>query len=89
MKEKVETALNMIKPALNADGEDVELVSVPPDGVVNVKLTGAREGPVSQMTLKVGIEKTLKEEVPEGKGGRFLIKGHTLKQPDGNIHGIS
>lgn len=68
MKEKVETALNKIRPVLNADGGDVELVDVSPDGVVNVKLTGACGGcPMSQMTLKMGIEKTLKEEVPEVK----------------------
>ena len=68
MKEKVEAALNKIRPALNADGGDVELVNVSSDGVVNVKLTGACGGcPMSQMTLKMGIEKTLKEEVPEVK----------------------
>ena len=54
MKEKVETALNKIRPALNANGEDVELVSVSPDGLVNVKLTGSCGAPMSQMTLKLG-----------------------------------
>ncbi len=68
MKEKVETALAKIRPSLNADGGDVELVEVTPDGVVKVKLTGACEGcPMSQMTLKMGIERVLKEEVPELK----------------------
>jgi len=68
MREKVETALDKIRPSLNADGGDVELVEVSPDGVVKVKLTGACGGcPMSQMTLKMGIEKVLKQEVPEVK----------------------
>jgi Fe-S cluster biogenesis protein NfuA len=68
MKEKVEASLGKIRPSLNADGGDVELVEVSPDGVVKVKLTGACGGcPMSQMTLKMGIEKLLKKEVPEVK----------------------
>ncbi len=68
MKEKVESALEKIKPMLQADGGSVELVEVSPEGVVKVKLTGACAGcPMSQMTLKMGIEKMLKEEVPEVK----------------------
>jgi Fe-S cluster biogenesis protein NfuA len=68
MKEKVEATLGKIRPSLNADGGDVELVEVTPDGVVKVKLTGACGGcPMSQMTLKMGIEKMLKQEVPEVK----------------------
>ena len=68
MKEKVEIALSKIRPSLQADGGDVELVEVTPDGVVKVRLTGACGGcPMSQMTLKMGIERTLKEEVPELK----------------------
>ncbi len=68
MEEKVKTALGKIRPSLNADGGDVELVEVTPDGVVKVRLTGAcGECPMSQMTLKMGIEKVLKEEVPEVK----------------------
>ncbi|UCG64730.1 MAG: NifU family protein [Deltaproteobacteria bacterium] len=68
MKEKVEAALAKIRPSLNADGGDVELVEVTPDGVVKVRLTGACGGcPMSQMTLKMGIEKMLKEEIPELK----------------------
>jgi Fe-S cluster biogenesis protein NfuA len=67
MKEKVEAALNKIRPALQADGGDVELVEVQ-DGVVKVRLTGACGGcPMSQMTLKMGIERILKKEVPEVK----------------------
>jgi len=65
MKERVEEVLNQIRPALQADGGGVELVDVD-DGVVKVKLTGACGGcPMSQMTLKMGIEKTLKEKLPE------------------------
>ena len=68
MREKVETALGKIRPSLNADGGDVELVEVTPDGVVKVKLTGTCRGcPMSQMTLKMGIERALKQEVPELK----------------------
>jgi len=64
MLEKVEEALNKIRPMLKADGGDVELVAVD-GGVVKVRLQGACAGcPMSQMTLKNGIEKMLKEEVP-------------------------
>jgi Fe-S cluster biogenesis protein NfuA len=65
MKEKVEKSLDKIRPALQADGGDVELVEVE-EGVVKVKLTGACGGcPMSQMTLKLGIERHLKKEIPE------------------------
>ncbi len=68
MKERVESALNKIRPSLQADGGDVELVEVTSDGIVKVKLTGACAGcPMAQMTLKMGIEKVIKEEVPEIK----------------------
>ena len=68
MKGKIETALGKIRPSLQADGGDVELVEVTPDGVVKVRLTGAcGVCPMSQMTLKMGIEKVLKEELPELK----------------------
>ena len=68
MKEKVEATLERIRPSLQADGGDVELVEVSSDGVVKVKLTGACAGcAMSQMTLKMGIEKALKQEVPEVK----------------------
>ena len=68
MKEKVEATLGRIRPSLQADGGDVELVEVSPDGVVKVKLTGACQGcAMSQMTLKMGIEKALKQDVPEVK----------------------
>ena len=67
MKEKVQKALDKIRPMLQADGGDVEFVDVQ-DGVVTVRLQGACAGcPMSQMTLKNGIEKMLKEEIPEIK----------------------
>jgi Fe-S cluster biogenesis protein NfuA len=67
MKESVQLALEKIRPSLQADGGDIELVDVV-DGVVKVKLTGACGGcPMSQMTLKMGVEKALKQQVPEVK----------------------
>jgi Fe-S cluster biogenesis protein NfuA len=67
VKEKVEAALNRIRPALQNDGGDVELVDVS-DGIVKVKLTGACGGcPMSTMTLKMGIERVIREDVPEIK----------------------
>ncbi len=68
MQEKVEKALLKVRPSLQADGGDVELVEVSDEGVVKVKLTGACGGcPMASMTLKAGIERVLKEEVPEVK----------------------
>ena len=68
LKERVEAALEKIRPVLQADGGNVELVEVTPDGIVKVKLTGACYGcPMSQMTLKMGIGRVLKKEVPEVK----------------------
>jgi Fe-S cluster biogenesis protein NfuA len=65
MKEKIETALADIRPSLQADGGDVELVDVE-NGIVKVRLTGACGGcPMSQMTLKQGIEAYIKKEIPE------------------------
>ncbi len=65
MKEKVQEAINIVRPNLQADGGDVELVDVSEDGVVKVRLTGACHGcPMSQMTLKNGIEKIIKQQVP-------------------------
>lgn len=67
MREKVEQALDMIRPALQSDGGDVELVAIDEaTGVVTVKLVGACGGcPMSQMTLKSGVERVLKQVVPE------------------------
>lgn len=68
MKEKVEASLEKIRPSLQADGGDVELVEVTTDGVVKVKLTGACAGcPMRQMTLQMGISRAIKKEVPEVK----------------------
>ncbi|MGK2944961.1 MAG: NifU family protein [Desulfuromonadales bacterium] len=68
MKAKVQEVLELIRPALQADGGDVELVDVTDDGIVSVRLTGACGScPMSTMTLKMGIERTLKEKLPEVK----------------------
>lgn len=67
-KNKIEATLDHIRPALRADGGDVELVEIGADGVVKVRLTGMCGGcPMSQMTLKQGIERYLKEAHPEVK----------------------
>ncbi|MEW6684758.1 MAG: NifU family protein [Candidatus Edwardsbacteria bacterium] len=68
MKEKVQTALQEIIPVLQRDGGNVELVEITEGGTVKVRLTGACAGcPMSQMTLQMGIERILKEKVPEVK----------------------
>jgi Fe-S cluster biogenesis protein NfuA len=68
MREKVEKALDKIRPMLAVDGGNVELVDVSADGVVKLKLTGTCGCcPMSQMTLKMGVERILKQEVPEVK----------------------
>jgi len=68
VEEKVKNALEKIRPALQADGGDVELVEVQEDGVVKVRLTGACKGcPMASITLANGIERVLKEEIPEVK----------------------
>jgi len=68
LREKVESALNEVRPSLQADGGNVELVDVTDDGVVKVKLQGACAGcPMSQLTLSQGIERHLKSIVPEVK----------------------
>jgi len=67
MKEKVQQVIDKIRPSLQADGGDVELIDVV-DGIVTVKLQGACAGcPMSQMTLKNGIERLVKQEIPEIK----------------------
>jgi Fe-S cluster biogenesis protein NfuA len=64
MREQVEAAINKVRPALQADGGDVELVDVE-DGVVKVRLTGACNGcPMATMTLRDGIQRVIMEEVP-------------------------
>lgn len=67
-KENIIKALEEIRPSLQADGGDVKLIETTDDGIVKVKLTGACGScPMAQMTLKMGIEKRLKEIVPEVK----------------------
>lgn len=66
MRDKVEAALAKVRPFLQRDGGDVELVEVTPDGVVSVRLTGACKGcPHAQATLRNGVEKVVLKEVPE------------------------
>ena len=68
MKEEVQKVIDRIRPSLQADGGDVELIDVGDDGVVKVRLVGACHGcPMAQTTLKNGIEKVLKQEVPAVK----------------------
>ncbi|MDD5108450.1 MAG: NifU family protein [Candidatus Omnitrophica bacterium] len=68
MREKIEKALDKVRPMLAADGGDVELVDVTADGVVKLKLKGSCGCcPMSSMTLKMGIERILRQEVPEIK----------------------
>jgi Fe-S cluster biogenesis protein NfuA len=67
MKEKVQAILDKIRPALQADGGNIELIDIV-DGIVKVKLLGACHGCMgAQMTLKMGVEKALKEAIPEVK----------------------
>lgn len=73
MKEKVQKVIDKIRPSLQADGGDVELVDVE-DGIVKVRLQGACCGcPMSQMTLKNGIEEMLKQEIPEIKSVESVL----------------
>ena len=68
MREKVEAALKKIRPFLQRDGGDVELVEVTEDGEVRVRLTGACGGcPMATMTLKHGVERAIREDIPEIK----------------------
>jgi Fe-S cluster biogenesis protein NfuA len=70
MRDKIEKVINeQIRPGLQMDGGDIELVDVGSDGIVKVRLTGACGGcPMSQITLTMGVEKRLREEIPEVKG---------------------
>ena len=68
MREDVERVLGQVRPALQADGGDVELVDVTADGIVQVRLKGACGScPMSTMTLKMGIERAVKEQIPAVK----------------------
>ncbi len=67
-KESIETILDKIRPSIQADGGDVELVIVREDNVIEVRLKGACNGcPMATLTLKAGIERIIKEEIPEVK----------------------
>lgn len=69
MREKVEAVLEKVRPMLQSDGGDVELVDITDTGIVQVRLTGACKGcPMSQMTLRNGIERIVLKEIPEVKG---------------------
>ncbi len=73
MKEEVQKVLDQVRPGLQADGGDVELLEVTEDGVVKVRLTGACGCcPMSTMTLKMGIEKAIKEKIP---GIKEVVQG--------------
>jgi Fe-S cluster biogenesis protein NfuA len=68
MKERVQAVIDSIRPDLQADGGDIELVDVTADGTVKVRLQGACHGcPSAAMTLKIGVERTLKKQIPEVK----------------------
>jgi Fe-S cluster biogenesis protein NfuA len=68
VKEKVQEALDVIRPQLQADGGDIELIDVSDDGVVKVRLVGACSGcPGAQMTLQLGVERAIRERIPEIK----------------------
>ena len=68
MRERVEEVLELLRPSLQADGGDVELIDVTEDGIVKARLTGACGGcPFATLTLKEGIERAIKEEIPEVK----------------------
>ena len=76
-RKRVEDALNMIRPQLQADGGDIELVSIE-DKTVNVKLTGACHGcPMAAYTLQLGVERVLKQQVPE------VEKVQAIQEPEG------
>ncbi len=68
MKTQVEDAIKEIQPHLRADGGDIELIDVDDEGIVKVRLKGACAGcPMSQMTIKLGVERYLKQKIPEVK----------------------
>jgi Fe-S cluster biogenesis protein NfuA len=66
IREKVQNVIDLIRPAVQADGGDIELVNVSGDGVVQIRFHGACHGcPSSHMTLQMGIERNLREQIPE------------------------
>lgn len=69
MKDRVQEVINEIRPNLQADGGDIDLIDVTPEGLVKVKLRGACSGcPGAAMTLKMGVERLLKKRIPEVTG---------------------
>lgn len=73
LADRVSRVINAIRPAIQSDGGDVELVGVTPDGVVEIRLHGACVGcPSSTVTLQMGIERNLKEHVPEVRAVRSV-----------------
>lgn len=69
MRDKIAKVINLIRPAVQSDGGDLELVGITTEGIVQIRLHGACVGcPSSTMTLQVGIERNLKAHVPEVKG---------------------
>ncbi|NLN76551.1 MAG: NifU family protein [Armatimonadetes bacterium] len=69
MRKRVDEVMDIIRPNLQADGGDVEVVDVTDDGVVQVRLQGACHGcPMAAMTLQMGIERVLRKEIPEVTG---------------------
>ncbi|HRC99968.1 MAG TPA: NifU family protein [Candidatus Syntrophosphaera thermopropionivorans] len=65
-REKIEEILNRVRPSIQADGGDVELVNIREDNVIELRLKGACNGcPMATLTLKAGIERIIKEEIPE------------------------
>ena len=65
-KEKIEEILNRVRPSIQADGGDVELVNIREDNAIELRLKGACNGcPMATLTLKAGIERIIKEEIPE------------------------
>ncbi|GAB5495386.1 MAG: NifU family protein [Phycisphaerales bacterium] len=66
LEERVVRILNLIRPSVQSDGGDVELIDISDEGVVKIRLHGACVGcPSSSVTLKLGIERNLKEHIPE------------------------
>ena len=66
VRDRVQGVINLIRPAVQADGGDIELVDIAPDGVVHIRFHGACHGcPSSNLTLQYGIERNLREKIPE------------------------
>lgn len=69
LRKRVEEVLNMVRPNLQSDGGDIELLDITDEGIVQVRLQGACHGcPMASMTLQMGIERILRKEIPEVTG---------------------